>query len=221
MADPNVRNQQGRTALLQATARYTSDGSTERLLLQSRADANLADEMGRTALHIACWRAHAKVVRLLLQARAQPDVTDHDMQTPFEVACCCLPQDDWFHPHVRIQPRVEALSLLLDARADPQKTSDANADAVNSALAFLRGETLLEGLEDTSTDADSEGRCLQNQQSYDGTSAESAMHEPLDEQLNLQQPLKNEDSTPSTGPASSSGGMGVAHLSGIDDAWDS
>ena len=58
-----------------------------RLLLEARADADLADEYGRSPLYVACCKGYPKIVSLLLEARANTDkVSKHYGTSPIAVA---------------------------------------------------------------------------------------------------------------------------------------
>lgn len=64
-ADPDARDEEGRPALLTATA----DGSTElvRVLLDAGSDPNLCDGEGWSALDVALYRQRFDLIRLLVQ----------------------------------------------------------------------------------------------------------------------------------------------------------
>jgi ankyrin repeat protein len=57
------------------------------LLLQRQAIVNIADQMQRTPLHIACTKSNVDIVRILLEHKADVNVTDKIHQTPLHVAC--------------------------------------------------------------------------------------------------------------------------------------
>ena len=54
------------------------------LLLEARADINLADSKGSTALMIASWQGRVEVVRLLLEAGASKDLAGISISTAFQ-----------------------------------------------------------------------------------------------------------------------------------------
>lgn len=77
-ADPNAKNQSGRTALHEGAL----NGEVARLLLDNGADPNVQDVEGKTALHIAARAPHDTSTETLLQGGANPSITDAKGATP-------------------------------------------------------------------------------------------------------------------------------------------
>jgi ankyrin repeat protein len=48
---------------------------------------NVRDDIGMSALHLAAWNGHTKIVRLLLEKGASPQVTSKHGSTPVHAAC--------------------------------------------------------------------------------------------------------------------------------------
>jgi hypothetical protein len=91
---------EGSTALMAAALR--DDEEMVRLLVEARADPNVRNSRGETALLLAAGRVPG-IVRRLLAARADPNARDHEGQTPLIAAASS-------HP--------ESVRLLLAAGAD-------------------------------------------------------------------------------------------------------
>lgn len=74
----DCRTDRGRTPLMAAA--LLGDPAWRvafcRLLLEHRADVNLRDDAGRSALSLACERGHLEAVQLLVQYGADPDAAD-------------------------------------------------------------------------------------------------------------------------------------------------
>lgn len=85
-ADPNIRDEIGRTPLMTA-AKFGARDMLD-LLLSRGADVRLADQRGRTALHWAATGEHSdvKVVKILLAAGAERDRQTIDGLTASEYA---------------------------------------------------------------------------------------------------------------------------------------
>jgi len=79
-ADVNVRDEEGRTALMRAAR--NADALLVSLLLEHRADASRSDADGWGALHFAATRANVPNVKALRAAGADPDAAAHDGTTP-------------------------------------------------------------------------------------------------------------------------------------------
>jgi ankyrin repeat protein len=56
------------------------------ILLDRRADINLRDNRGRTALMISAQRGHGKVIEALIEAGADRNVTDNEGKTAADLA---------------------------------------------------------------------------------------------------------------------------------------
>jgi len=79
-ADPNVRSEDGSTALLWAS--HWNDTDIAGLLVRAGADANAANDFQATALSEACTNASAPLVALLLEAGAHPNTRIATGETP-------------------------------------------------------------------------------------------------------------------------------------------
>jgi ankyrin repeat protein len=73
------------------------------LLLDRKADPNLANRYGTTAAHIACQNGHLKCLQLLRERNANLDSQNEDGETPLDIA--------------RMFKRLECIDLLLAAGA--------------------------------------------------------------------------------------------------------
>ena len=82
-ADPNARNEDGKTALNLAC--YYGYAAIAQLMLQHGADVNAADKDGWTPLHEACWLGYPNTVRLLLEHGADPEARNSDSETALDV----------------------------------------------------------------------------------------------------------------------------------------
>ena len=82
-ADPNARNEDGKTALNLAC--YYGYAAIAQLMLQHGADVNADDKNGWTPLHEACWLGYPNTVRLLLEHGADPDARNDEGETPLDV----------------------------------------------------------------------------------------------------------------------------------------
>jgi ankyrin repeat protein len=79
-ADPNVRSEDGSTALLWAS--HWNETGVAGVLVRAGADANDANDFHATALSEACANASAPLVALLLKAGAQPNTRIATGETP-------------------------------------------------------------------------------------------------------------------------------------------
>ena len=83
------------------------------LLLDADADPDLANNDGRTALHLATEKGAAEIVQLLLKEKADPDIATSDGRTALHMAA--------------EKGDREVLRLLLEAGADKDVTSSSIA----------------------------------------------------------------------------------------------
>ena len=144
-ADPNARDEDGRTPLYWAAFR----GHVEvvKLLLEHGADPNAEDEAGRTPLHAAmfygcievakhvymhCLQQRqvslVEVVKLLLQHGADPDARDKYGRTPLHDAACL--------------GHVEIVKLLLELGADPNAQDKNGETPLHTALSRCNVEVV-------------------------------------------------------------------------------
>lgn len=82
--DPNLRDPNGRTALMMASA-----GGYDRIvkeLIAFRADPNLPDNSGMTALMVACALDHPRIVQLLVTAGANVNAKSDNGSSPLLLA---------------------------------------------------------------------------------------------------------------------------------------
>ena len=115
--------EKGQSALWRAT----SGGSTEivQILLDNKADVNLAAKKGASPLFIASAAGHLDIVKCLIDHKAAVDQAMNDGSTPFLAAC--------FEGHL------QTLKILIQHGADPYKQTDCG----------ITGIYLAEQLEDT------------------------------------------------------------------------
>jgi hypothetical protein len=83
-ADPNIRNNDGMTALLVACMNGYENVSN--ILLAGGADANIPDNDSFTPLHWACYTENKDIVKILVKARADVNLRDNDGKTPLHWA---------------------------------------------------------------------------------------------------------------------------------------
>lgn len=91
-----------------ADAVMRQDNSRVQALLKSRAEVNVAQADGSTALHWAAYHGDARTAAALLAAGAKPDVTTDTGMTPLGLAC--------------ESGNAELVKVLLHGRADPNQT---------------------------------------------------------------------------------------------------
>ncbi len=101
-ADPNLRNDSGRTALHEAASK--GDAAVLARLLARKADPRIRDDKGRTPLHSA---SNEVVARMLLDAGAEAEARDDRGRTPLHGA-----------------GNVALIRVLLDAGADLEAGDD-------------------------------------------------------------------------------------------------
>ena len=102
-ADPNIQNNDGRTALMVASR--NGHQQVVELLLKEKADPNIQNNDGRTALIVASQNGHQQVVELLLKEKADPNIQNNDGWTALMVA-----SQNGHH---------QVVELLLKEKADP------------------------------------------------------------------------------------------------------
>ncbi|MDR2343539.1 MAG: ankyrin repeat domain-containing protein [Spirochaetaceae bacterium] len=84
MADPNIKNTTGDTALHEAAR--IGDIEIMRALLDHGANVNIQDGQGNTAMHIAIpFEAHRAALELLLSYRANPNLRDERGDSPAHI----------------------------------------------------------------------------------------------------------------------------------------
>lgn len=116
--DPNYRkNELEWTSLMWACCIEKPDKNIIALLLTHKADANLQDSNGYTALGIACdMKAiereilDIKILELLFEHKADPNLVNTSHETPLHHLC--------YYPNRRI------IDLFLDSKADPNIQDD-------------------------------------------------------------------------------------------------
>jgi ankyrin repeat protein len=80
-ANPNMKNEKGRTPLHEAA--FQGNRAIVDVLIQNGADLNIQEpRYGSTALHIAVYNGFKGVVESLLDAGADIDAIDHEDRTP-------------------------------------------------------------------------------------------------------------------------------------------
>ena len=82
-ADPNTKDNDGHTALIEAAWRGKTE--TARLLLEAGADPNIRDDKNRTALIWAAGFGHTEFMKLLVEAGAETDIKNKYGDTTFDI----------------------------------------------------------------------------------------------------------------------------------------
>jgi ankyrin repeat protein len=118
----DARDRDGRTALMRAV--LADDAARVRELLASRADPNLQDHEGDTALLLSEGRVPS-IVRLLLAANADPNLANKEGRTPLIAAA---------------RNEADSVRVLLAAGADPAHRDDTGVAALTVARAAGRAE---------------------------------------------------------------------------------
>ncbi len=97
--------------------------SAARVLIESRADLNLTDPDGTSALMFAIINGHYDVAELLLQRGADPNLPDRTGMTPLYAAVDMHTLAFTFGrpdlPHATVEATVEMIRTLLSYSADP------------------------------------------------------------------------------------------------------
>jgi len=122
--DVNARNWQGKTPLIFAIELLWSSVSEKRmeiikLLLQAKANPDIKDSDGITALRYAVSLHNTNIVKLLLEADANPDIQDSEGNTALIIASLWGQQD--------------IVTLLLNAHANPNIMNSYNETALSIA----------------------------------------------------------------------------------------
>lgn len=110
-----------RTSLLIDGARY-GDVEDVQMALDGGADVNVADDLGRTALHMASANGHETLVQMLLEAGADVGALNTEKNTPLHWAC--------LNGHERI------VSKLMQFGASPTALNVHERTPVDEAMLF-------------------------------------------------------------------------------------
>eukprot|EP00894_Picocystis_sp_ML_P002319 jgi/Pico_ML_1/52836/g3485.t1 len=86
MAAPGTAPWDSKASLLIEGARY-GDVEDVQMALDGGADVNAADDLGRTALHMASANGHEALVQMLLDAGSDVGVVNTEKNTPLHWAC--------------------------------------------------------------------------------------------------------------------------------------
>ena len=138
-ADPNGRDQKGKTTLHKAVLFDSPDHKALRALLKRGALVNSKDEHGETPLHLAAFLSRAATVGALLEAGADPDARNQLGETPLHGAA--TPQ-----PTANPENAVRTIHLLVAGGADvAAHSSNGNTPLHQAALigSVLATRTLL------------------------------------------------------------------------------
>jgi len=127
-ADPNERDHDGRSALLQATI----DGKIDfvSLLLDYDVDVNVLDDLGFSALHYAAQNHFPDAARLLIAHGAKVDTEDFHGNTPLARAV------------FNSQGKGDMISVLLDAGADRNHPNKHGQSPLNLAKLIANYDVL-------------------------------------------------------------------------------
>jgi len=139
---PEVTSRQSSAYSKRIPPYFTSAGETENIplhlalntsrhrcrmlkfLLEAGADANVQDQLGNTALHIAAHQGYLRTAELLLNNGADPNTADRKGRRPLHEAV----KED----HVRI------VELLLDRGADPNASDAVGCTALHVAALYAK-----------------------------------------------------------------------------------
>ncbi len=141
-ADPNTRDADGKTALMECVRYETWAEGCMDVLLRYGADPNLQDDAGKTALILACRERHDKAMQRLLQHGAQVNIQEVQGFSPITYAAK--------------QGDVKALSLLLAHGADADLPCTTGATPIMVACEKGHAEAV-RILLDASADLDRQG----------------------------------------------------------------
>ena len=115
-ANPNAKDEEGRTPLMSAAV-FSSDDDVMNNLLENGADVDAQDNEGWTALHYASQRGKFKIVKFLVKQGANPNATDKHGVTPLMLA----------------YTTTEVTKFLLDHGANVNATDKGDRTALMSA----------------------------------------------------------------------------------------
>mmetsp|Transcript_18800 Transcript_18800/g.18916 ORF Transcript_18800/g.18916 Transcript_18800/m.18916 type:complete len:404 (+) Transcript_18800:38-1249(+) len=76
-ADVDIRDNDGKTALMNACVSYIGSAAVVKTLLEAGANVDAQDTLGETSLMMAIERKHEDIIRLLLDAGASIDIQDN------------------------------------------------------------------------------------------------------------------------------------------------
>ena len=113
-ANPNARDQRGRTALHKAVIFDAPDHAAMRALLRRGAAINAKDNDGGTPLHLAAFLSRASRIEALLAAGADPNARDNRGARPLHEAAS--PQ-----PTARPEDATRTIDLLIAGGADVER----------------------------------------------------------------------------------------------------
>ena len=131
-ADPNARNKQGFTSVMEAAE--NGDPELIRILAKSKADVTAQGKNGETALMRASFYANDKAVRALIDNGADLEARDKNGQTALMHASiqtyptCC---NSW-HSFLGSN-RIQTISNLLEAGANPNARDNDGKTALTLA----------------------------------------------------------------------------------------
>lgn len=121
-ADVDRKNDAGQTPLmLSCMGNFRDTEDVQLALLEGGADATIADNQSRTALHMACQAGNKDIIRLLHDRGAELDGTDREGMTPLIYAAK--------------YGRSEACRFLLELGADKRLTDEEGHTAFDYAAA--------------------------------------------------------------------------------------
>jgi ankyrin repeat protein len=113
-AEPNARDEKGRTPLLEAAER--GHLGMVKILIEQGADVSSADDNQNTALHLAAGRGHLTVVQYLVNCGADVNAENSDSRTPLDCIAITNPS---FDKIADILLRKGALDLKKSFKKEP------------------------------------------------------------------------------------------------------